>query len=535
MIKKNYFKYLFAMLVLAQLSFQAKAAIVTIGTDTSDSYAPINRSWNHSACEMLFLSSELGSGGVIDSFKLQKASGATSTTINNIKIYMGEVTRSTVPTTAGYTLDTTGFRLVYSGSFPNSHASGWAGVKLSSPFVYSGSKNLVVFITNSEPAATPVTAVPKFNLSTTSGSYRSSLYNDGTNAWASTSSLTASTDRPNVQFSILPLCSGKPTPGTITGPSAAICKDSAVTLSLSGATTSIGVLYQWKSRPVGSTAGFTGAAADTLSTLTIPAASAALEYRVYVTCRISSMMDSTAIFTLKVVGKPAINPATDTTFCADKSITLRTAKISGYLYQWYDSSKVITGATDTLYTPARTGKFFLKVSTTACSGVTSDTVDVTILPLPSKPAITFTGGKLKTASGYSAYQWYNKIGTIASARDSVFTPVANGKYVVKITNAAGCSAVSDSFLVSTLGIAELGSQDRQVIIYPNPAKNIVTISATVKVAITVTNILGETVDRIAGAESYDMSSLADGMYIFHVADEEGRKLDAVKVIKQTNR
>ncbi|MEN6445766.1 MAG: C25 family cysteine peptidase [Candidatus Cloacimonas sp.] len=114
---------------------------VIIGTGTGQQSYPIDRYYNYSAHEAIYLASEIGMPGMIKSIAYYKASGADTNPIDNVTIYM-KLTSSNSLSTGNYDLN--GYTLVYSGSFPNNAVSGWMEVNLNPMFFFDGVNNLSI-------------------------------------------------------------------------------------------------------------------------------------------------------------------------------------------------------------------------------------------------------------------------------------------------------------------------------------------------------------------------------------------------------
>ncbi|HOQ50076.1 MAG TPA: fibronectin type III domain-containing protein, partial [Candidatus Kapabacteria bacterium] len=135
------------------VNMQADVQIGTIGT-TSSYQIPINRWYNHSISEIIYLQSEIGSGQkTIKSIAYYKMSGTDLNPINDIHIYMRHTTATVATTgtvlastTAPYTPVATDYQRVYSGNFPNDSVTGWMKVDLDSFFVYNGVDNLQILV-----------------------------------------------------------------------------------------------------------------------------------------------------------------------------------------------------------------------------------------------------------------------------------------------------------------------------------------------------------------------------------------------------
>ena len=107
----------------------------------------------------------------------------------------------------------------------------------------------------------------------------------------------------------------------------------------------------------------------------------------------------------------------------------------------------------------------------------SDTVGITVFSNPDKPAITLSLNLL-VSDADSGNQWYmdNEI-IIGEVNDSLQV-TSPGNYFLKVTSQAGCSVYSDTVNIAVLGLENKIEQG--IRIYPNPAKNILTIKSGLK-------------------------------------------------------
>ena len=168
------------------INMQADVQIGTIGTTTSNQI-PINRWYDHSISETIYLQSEIGSGQkTIKSIAYYKASGTNLDPIVDVHIYMRHTTSTTATTgtvlastTAPYTPVATGYQRVYSGNFPNDSATGWMKVDLDSLFVYNGVDNLQILVVKGFQSY--VSDYPSYAVFTPGTNNRSAYqYQDGT-------------------------------------------------------------------------------------------------------------------------------------------------------------------------------------------------------------------------------------------------------------------------------------------------------------------------------------------------------------------
>ncbi|MCF8296823.1 MAG: lamin tail domain-containing protein [Saprospiraceae bacterium] len=146
---------------------------LTIGTGTNYTSLPINRYYDNSVYEVIYLQSEISQSGDIAKLAFDKQSGSNSTVINNVKIYMMH-TSATQLNYGNYSL--AGYSLVYSGAFPN-NSIGWNEITLDNTFEYNNSDNLQILIVKENESWTY--DYPKYNYSYSSSSARY-RYWDGT-------------------------------------------------------------------------------------------------------------------------------------------------------------------------------------------------------------------------------------------------------------------------------------------------------------------------------------------------------------------
>ncbi len=165
--------------------------LITVGAGTSSQSYPIDRYYNYSTHEAIYLASELNFTGSIKSLAYHKASGADTNTITSVSIYMKHTSASTI--SAG-SYSTTGYTLVYSGDFPNIASSGWMEVDLSNRFEYNGLENLSLLVIKGHQAW--ISEYPYWSYTTSSTTRARQARSDD----AQPSSLTATTNLPNLRL-----------------------------------------------------------------------------------------------------------------------------------------------------------------------------------------------------------------------------------------------------------------------------------------------------------------------------------------------
>ena len=153
MQQRNFFLTLLMATVMMVSSPQiTRAAVetVTVGEGTSSSYTvPYSSGFTNSTSQMLYTADEIGKKGIIQSIAFY-VSNAYEFRCYELKIYMGETDLTQLSRSDAFTSN--GLQLVYSGTDELiGSASGWETMTLSTPFDYSGEKNLVVVVCRKSP------------------------------------------------------------------------------------------------------------------------------------------------------------------------------------------------------------------------------------------------------------------------------------------------------------------------------------------------------------------------------------------------
>ncbi len=151
------------------------------------------------------------------------------------------------------------------------------------------------------------------------------------------------------------------------------------------------------------------------------------------------------------------------------------------------------------------------------------------------PVITVAGFVLGTTQAYSNYQWLRNGVGIDGATNSTYTVTANDDYAVAVTNEDGCTDTSDVYEVTNVGVDDIATLAAQVSVYPNPARDVVYISASVPVTATISSVEGRMVLNQRDVRKIDLSGIADGVYILRITDAQGYLLKAEKLVKQSRR
>jgi hypothetical protein len=187
-------KYLILLIVLmVAISINAQTT-VTIGNGTTNTNnSPINRYYNYSRWEAIYLQSEISQAGTINNIKFYKATTDDGSTMTTVKVYMKHTTATSLSTGAW---STAGYTLVFNGSVTNSSSSGWKTITLSTPFSYNNTSNLEIAIEHGSQSYTE--NPPMWNYTV----YGSTMSRRDFNDYNLPPNLTVTTGRPNIQLEI---------------------------------------------------------------------------------------------------------------------------------------------------------------------------------------------------------------------------------------------------------------------------------------------------------------------------------------------
>lgn len=163
---------------------------------------------------------------------------------------------------------------------------------------------------------------------------------------------------------------------------------------------------------------------------------------------------------------PQITLTESPVFCEGSSTTMVASAGTGLTYVWSLNGTPIVGATASQYTATTAGTYSLTVSNSSgCSADALTEVEVVVNSLPDAPVVSLDFDVL-SATGPGAFQWFLNGTAVSGATNNELTATSNGVYTVSTTNSNGCTATSEPFSVSTVGMTEAAGSVFAV--FPNP-------------------------------------------------------------------
>lgn len=226
---------------------------------------------------------------------------------------------------------------------------------------------------------------------------------------------------------------------------------------------------------------------------------------------------------------PIIKSGNDVSACKSKPVQLNV--VGGAAYVWHPGNSLNDSTiSNPVATPTVTTTYTVTGSSEAgCKN--ADTITLTVLPIPSVPAITQSLDTLICDTGYFAYQWYYNNVAISGATGPKHTCTVNGNYYLSVSNSDGCSINSPVKVVSSVGIQEKSSAVF-VNVFPNPTMDEITIEMnllkTENVKMNLINTSGQVMKslelkQIQGEHktSFNLASYANGMYYLQIVTNDG--------------
>lgn len=165
----------------------------------------------------------------------------------------------------------------------------------------------------------------------------------------------------------------------------------------------------------------------------------------------STGCNTAIVVTISAAPPAVITPLGDTIMCPGDFVSLSVSTSPGVSYQWFSGGTPIVGASGPVLVVTTGGSYSAMVSiSTGCSATS---VPMTVTVTPATASITVVGGTTTTCDGTPvilnantgtglSYQWELAGTAIPGATTATYNATATGSYGVRVTNPAGCWAVS---------------------------------------------------------------------------------------------
>lgn len=300
------------------------------------------------------------------------------------------------------------------------------------------------------------------------------------------------------------------------GADTAVCEGTTVTLDAGNA----GLTYLWND-------------GSTNQTLAVTAGGT---YSVTVTDGSCSTSD-TIVVTVDTM--PLVDLGGDQAICQGDTVTLDAGN-AGLTFAWND------GSTNQTLEVSDAGSYSVEVTNGAC--VATDTVEITIDPLPSADSISVANladcgfeFALVGANDVTSYAWdFGDNSVVDTSASPSHNYTSNGNYTVTVTveNNCGSETFTTTVECTGLGINNIDLNNSVLKLYPNPTADFVTIENLSQFnmeTITVMNVLGQVVYQDAAQASFkhtmNVSHFSTGLYTVRIQTNGGVVIRKFEVLK----
>ncbi len=231
----------------------------------------------------------------------------------------------------------------------------------------------------------------------------------------------------------------------------------------------------------------------------------------------------TIAVTVNPVPSITISPSSNP-ICNLNTVTLTAAGASTYSWNTGPTTNTISQFISFNTTFTVTGTL------AGCSSSSSIAINILTLPqvLVSSNSVMICVGQnaVLTASGAVSYTWY----PTGSGSSISVSPTVTTSYTVVGTGVNGCTNTStfNQGVSPCTGLTIFNSQEEEMLVYPNPFSNKITVSIAGESSIKIYNTIGMLVysSEIKNKKDIDLSELPIGIYFIRT------DLETIKIIKE---
>lgn len=206
--------------------------------------------------------------------------------------------------------------------------------------------------------------------------------------------------------------------------------------------------------------------------------------------------------------------------------TVHEIKVSSDMVNWTLVKTISDNTTehqvlDVIFNPALSDVQGVMINTTESNSWVA-WYEIQVFSGPTKPTISQNGAEL-TSSATSNNQWYFNGNPISEATSQTYSAIATGSYQVGVSSEDGCISMSDIYTVTTTGGINIIS-DKDIKIYPNPAKDNIVIEGVSKAKIELFNLQGQFIKNVnatGNKTSMDISDVNNGVYSIKITTTDG--------------
>ncbi len=302
-----------------------------------------------------------------------------------------------------------------------------------------------------------------------------------------------------------------------------LCPGESVTLTASNVCS--GCTVSWSNGQSGASISVSNAGTYTASVINI--------------CGPSSASNAISITTGSVPIAPTITAEGPTSLCPGESVTLSASNVcSGCTVSWSNGQ---SGASINV---SNAGTYTASVINICGPSSASNAISITAAP-PFLPTIQVNNSCQLAAPTGNNYQWFLNGMAISGANGQFWSAQATGYYGVSMTNLAGCAGTSDPvFAEACMSNLVNVSENLSLVLYPNPAKDKITIEMRSledlrDIRLELYTFDGRSIgsvfqiERLAGNSSTEIQlpELPAGMYRYRLSSSQGDALGSLMIVR----
>ncbi len=223
-----------------------------------------------------------------------------------------------------------------------------------------------------------------------------------------------------------------------------------------------------------------------------------------------------------------------TSICLGQKVKLVPNTINPcYYYQWQLNNVDIPDGDQPTFEATQSGTYRLVIS--LGGNLKKYSQNITITVSPNVPVVAYSNGELSTSSN-GTLQWYyglfsNTQQPVTGATNQNYIPTQNGYYSVVITDANGCSAMSNKIQITNVGLESVDIN--AVKVYPSPAYQYFIVEGLSNVVLTISDLSGRIVNETILQDSIniiDCSTFLAGVYVLKFHSENSYEITKKLVI-----
>jgi glucose/arabinose dehydrogenase len=237
--------------------------------------------------------------------------------------------------------------------------------------------------------------------------------------------------------------------------------------------------------------------------------------------------------------KACVTPVFQSIVCANDSALLIACDMpTAMQYIWKKDGVIVPDLVTKRVAVRESGLYQLQVKDdNACLSEGSDSIKITVHPLPKTPTISIIKDTLIGPANYSSYRWFKLGNFIASSTSNKFIVISEGDYCLTVVDSNHCES-EKSNSIKFIVVQNKNYTYQQVDFYPNPVQDMLIVDLTkldgAAKRFLVFDVEGNgIIDQsiLSKIIRINVKTLAKGVFIFRIFDGNGEAIYSDKFLK----